>query len=290
MKFGLSLPYGAGVAGDPEWMRSFVADAEASGFESVYLVEHIVMVDGHRDVYPYAESGRVPLRNDCAIPDPIDVLCYLAAVTDRIRLGTSVLVAPHHHPLMLAKRLATLDLYSSGRAMVGLGVGWMREEIEACGGRFDCRGRQTDELIDAMRAAWNESPANFHGEYFSFEGAMSYPKPLQPGGVPIHIGGHSMAAARRAGLRGDGFQPLGVTGDDLARRMVEMRRSAESVGRDPDAIELTLRGSLASIDEAAVEAIRAAGAHRVILSCTTAELERLAEQMWAVSALMDVIG
>ncbi|NLA34441.1 MAG: LLM class F420-dependent oxidoreductase [Actinobacteria bacterium] len=289
MKFGVTLPYGAGVAADPEWLRSFVAAAESSGFESVYVVEHVVMVSAHDERYPYAESGKVPLASDCPIADPLDVLAFLAATTSKIRLGTSVLVAPLHHPLVLAKRLATIDQLSGGRLIAGLGVGWMREEMESVGVDFATRGRRTDELIEAVRVAWADSPASYRGEFFSFAGTNTFPKPIQTPGVPIHIGGHSSAAAKRAGRLGDGFVPLGLHGADLAKALGEMREAAERAGRDPDAIEVSLRGSLTAIDHEAIDALRAMGAHRVILSPATADLDQLAEHLWAVNALMGLV-
>src|SRR5690606_37265318 len=142
------------------------------------------------------------------------------------RLATGVLVLPNHHPVPLAKRLATIDQLSNGRVRLCVGVGWMREEIEACGADFETRGRRTDEAIDVLRLLWSEhgpEGVSHTGEFFSFANAHSYPKPAQTRGIPIHIGGHSVAAARRAGRRGDGFQPLGVFGAELAALLDEMR-------------------------------------------------------------------
>lgn len=288
MKFGVTLPYGAGVAADPAWLRSFVNLAESSGFESVYVVEHVVMVEDHAERYPYSETGKVPLPNDCPIPDPLDVLAYLAGVTSKIRLGTSVLIAPLHHPLVLAKRLATVDRLSGGRVIAGLGVGWMREELDSVGVDFSTRGRRTDELIAAMRVAWASGPASYSGEFFSFSNTTTHPKPVQASGVPIHVGGHSEAAARRAGRLGDGFLPLGLHGADLAKALSVMGEQAERAGRDPAAIEVSLRGSLAAIDHRTVDTLREIGAARIILSPTTADLDQLAEHLWAVNALMEL--
>lgn len=288
MKFGVTLPYGAGVAADPAWLISFVTDAEASGFESVFVVEHVVMVEGHAERYPYSETGKVPLSSDCPLPDPLDVLAFLAGVTSKIHLGTSVLVAPLHHPLVLAKRLATVDQLSGGRVIAGVGVGWMREELDSVGVKFATRGRRTDELIEATRVAWGSGTASFGGEFFSFANTSTYPKPVRASGVPIHVGGHSLAAARRAGRLGDGFLPLGLHGAELAGALAAMREEAERAGRDPDAIEVSLRGSLTTIDHATIDTLREIGASRVILSPNTADLDQLAEHLWAVNALMEL--
>jgi probable F420-dependent oxidoreductase len=274
MRFGIIPPVRMGVTADPGWMTSFTRHAEACGFESVVLVEHAVVVSDYTSTYPYASSGKMPLPDDCPIPDPLDLMAYLAAVTDRITLATGVLVLPNHHPVVLAKRIATVDVLSGGRVRMCVGVGWMDEELRATGADPRSRGRRTDETIAALRALWSESGsagADFEGEFFSFHRAHSFPKPLRSGGVPIHIGGHSEAAAIRAGRLGDGFQPLGLAPDRLRERIDQVRRSAEAAGRDPSAIELSLSGYLPTTSEEEVEAAAAAGAIRLIVSTSMSD-------------------
>lgn len=286
MKLGVLPPYRTGVTADPEWMARFVRAVEAAGLESIYVVEHVVVPADYETRYPYSSTGRMPLPVDCPIPDPLELLAYLAAITERVVLGTGVLVLPEHNPVILAKRLATIDVLSGGRMRLGIGVGWMREEAEAVGIDPSTRGERTDEMIDAMRVLWRDDEPSFEGRFFSFEQAVSRPRPVQPGGVPIHVGGHSAAAARRAGAKGDGYHPLGLAGDALAERLDQMRAAAREAGRDPDAIEVTLGGLLADVDEAAVERARAAGADRLVLSTTTADLAELDDQLARVAALL----
>ncbi|WP_334144823.1 TIGR03619 family F420-dependent LLM class oxidoreductase, partial [Rhabdothermincola sp.] len=182
MRFGILPPYRAGVAADPAWMARFARHAEAVGFESLYTVEHVVVQAGYAARYPYASGGRMPLPDECPIPDPLDLLAFLAGVTERIVLATGILVLPEHHPVQLAKRLATIDALSGGRVRLGVGVGWMREEIEAVGVDFGSRGARTDEAIEAMRVLWRDEEATFRGRFFAFERAISRPRPVQPGG------------------------------------------------------------------------------------------------------------
>jgi probable F420-dependent oxidoreductase len=264
-------------------MTSFAHHAEACGFESVVLVEHAVVVSDYESVYPYSSSGKMPLPDDCSIPDPLDLMAYLAGVTENLGLATGVLVLPNHHPVVLAKRIATVDVLSGGRVRMCVGVGWMDEELRATGTDPRTRGRRTDESIRAMRTLWAESGssgAEFSGEFFSFHHAHSYPKPVRPTGVPIDIGGHSEAAARRAGRLGDGFHPLGLSADDLSVRMGQLRESAERAERDPSAIELTLSGYLPTTSEQNVEDARSAGAHRLVVSATmTDDLAQIQDEM-----------
>jgi probable F420-dependent oxidoreductase len=150
-----------------------------------------------------------------------------------------MVILPEHHPVELAKRLATIDTLSHGRLLLGIGVGWMREEAEAVGTRFEDRGARTDEYIAVLRELWREPVASFHGRTVAFDRVKCLPKPVQPDGVPILVGGHSPAAARRAGRVGDGFFPLGVGVEELPALLELMAGAARDAGRDPDAIELT---------------------------------------------------
>lgn len=246
MQYAVVLPVGLGSMGEPADVLRLTRHAEALGFESVVAVEHAVVVSDTASRYPYAPDGRLALPDTLAYPDPLELLAFLAGATDRIGLATGVLVLPDHNPFVLAKRLATLDRLSGGRLRICAGLGWMREEIEACGGDFTRRGRAADESIRLMRALWDSTAPeglDFQGEFHSVRGAHSYPKPYA-GRVPLHIGGHSRAAARRAGRLGDGFQPLGLAGEELAAAITLVRDTAVEAGRDPGEVELTLGSTL----------------------------------------------
>jgi probable F420-dependent oxidoreductase len=287
MEFGIIPPVRMGVTADPAWMTSFATRAEACGFESIVLVEHAVVISEYESVYPYAPSGRMPLPDDCRIPDPLDLMAYLAAVTDRITLATGVLVTPNHQPVVLAKRIATVDVLSGGRVRMCLGVGWMDEELAATGADPRTRGRRTDETVEVMRLLWSDTGpdgASFDGEFCSFRHAHSHPKPVRRGGVPLHIGGHSAAAARRAGRLGDGFQPLGLEGEVLTARLDQVRTAAAAAGRDPEAIELSLSGYLPTLTEEDVARAEAAGAVRLVASTSmSADLSAIDDELSAFS-------
>lgn len=248
-------------ATDPQGAVELGRAAESAGFESLWTVEHTVFPDGYESDYPYDPSGKMAMQADTDLPDPLIWLTWVAAHTETLRLATGVLILPQRNPLVLAKSVATLDDLCGGRVELGVGVGWLREEFEALGVPFGGRGRRVDEYIEAMRALWDDDHAAYSGEFVDFEGVSVNPKPAR-GRVPIHIGGHSEAAARRAGRLGDGFVP---GGGELAELLEVMRRSADEADRDPDAIEITSwhRGVWGDEPMAAVEKLASAGVDRI---------------------------
>jgi probable F420-dependent oxidoreductase len=268
LKVGVVAPVSAGVTADPDWMVTFAQHVEACGFESIIAVEHTVLATSYNSIYPYDSSGRVELAADCPVPDPLDLLAFLAGHTSRLGLATGVLVLPNHHPVVLAKRVATVDALSGGRLRLCVGVGWLREEIEACGTEFESRGRRADEQLAVLRALWDDRPpgVTHHGEFFQFENAVCSPKPVARSQFSVHIGGHSRAAARRAGRFGDGFQPLGVTGAQLDTLLALMRDEASAAGRDSAGLEVSLGHSVTKIDAERADRLTAQGADRLVLA------------------------
>lgn len=280
MKYAVIAPVAAGVTADPVWMSAFAQHVEACGFESIVAVEHTVVVSGYTSTYPYAASGRMGLPEDCDVPDPLDLLAFLAGRTSTLGLATGVLVLPNHHPVPLAKRLATLDVLSGGRLRVCAGMGWMQEEVEACGVDFASRGRRADEQIAVLRALWSGDPVDHEGEFFSFKGAVCRPRPARR--IPLHVGGHSVAAAKRAGRLGDGLQPLGVAGDQLKDLVAAMNEAAERAQRDPAVLELSLGHLVSRITPDKAASLAALGADRIVLDPTaTADLGQARDELSA---------
>lgn len=280
MQYDVIAPTAAGTTADPDWIAAWAQHAERCGFSGVVAVEHAVVFDDHADRYPYGNDGRMDIPYDTDIPDPLELLSYLAGCTTTLGLATGVLVLPDHHPVVLAKRLATLSRLSKGRLRVCVGMGWMREEVEACGTDFDTRGRRADEQLEVLGRLWADGPADHDGEFFRFSGALSHPKPHSP--VPVHVGGHTRAAARRAGRYGAGIQPLGVAGDDLIDLLGLMRSTAEQAGRDPDVLELTLGHLVTRIDAGRAQRLADQGAARIVLAASdTSDLTRAEDELSA---------
>jgi len=276
MKYGIIFANTGPAAVDPEYLAEFAQLAEENGFESLWTVEHVVVPAGYESSYPYSRSGKMPGGEDLPIPDPLVWLSYVAAVTSRIRLATGILILPQRNPVVLAKEVATLDVLSGGRVTLGVGVGWLQEEFDALGVPFADRGPRTDEAVAALRCLWAEEEPTFSGDYWSFERAKSYPKPLQAGGVPVVVGGHSKAAARRAGRLGDGFFPGRGALDELAPLLDEMRSAAADAGRDPDAIEVTAGGAM---DVDGVKQFADLGVSRMVVPPLGYDLATLRDQL-----------
>jgi probable F420-dependent oxidoreductase len=258
VKFGVH--YNTGSYGvDPGALIAFARHAEACGFESFYLPEHVAL-------YPGASVGAMTFPADLPIADPLECLSFVAAATERILLGTGVLLLPYHEPVVLAKRLATIDVLSKGRMrLLTIGVGSLPGEAAAVGVDYATRGRRADEAIDLLRLLWagDENGVSFDGEFFSIVAACSFPKPA--GTIPVHIGGSSRPAARRAGLRGDGYFPGGrLTDAERASQVELMRTTARDAGRDPDALEVT-RWASADMTADDVAAQAAAGVNRLVV-------------------------
>jgi probable F420-dependent oxidoreductase len=272
MKFGIMAPYLQGPLEDGEYAAAFGRLAEEFGFESIWAVDHVVMCPDYQSRYPYDPSGRSPFHENVVQPDPLAWLGWVAAHTQQIRLGTGILILPLRNPVVLAKAVASLDSLSKGRLLLGVGVGWVREEAEAAGTDFTTRGRRCDEYIEAMRELWRKPVSSYKGEHVEFAGVVSQPKPARPGGVPILIGGHSPAAARRAGRLGDGFYPLGVFGKELDALLTTMREAAEEAGRDPASIGVTAVGAA---KKALIEGLARQGVERVLISPSTGDLDEL---------------
>lgn len=236
----------AGPLARPDLAATLAEQAEAAGVESLWTVEHPVIPAAYESRYPYNSSGRAPGAEVSDIPDPLVWLAYVAARTTRLQLATGILILPLRNPLIVAKQIATLDQLSNGRVQLGIGVGWLQEEFEAVGVPWERRGLRTDEAVAAMRALWRDTPASFHGETVSFSDCIALPKPVRD--VPVVIGGHTEAAARRAGRLGNGFFPGKGTVEELAHLVGVLRAAADEAGRDADAIELTT-GMPKSVDQ-----------------------------------------
>ncbi|MCW2622294.1 MAG: putative Alkanesulfonate monooxygenase [Frankiales bacterium] len=239
---------------DPEHAVALAQAAEQAGFESLWAPEHVIesKVEGatpYRGV-PSGSMSRLSRRG--GIPDPLIWFAYVASATSTIKFGTGVLILPEHQPVVFAKTASTLDHLSGGRLMLGIGVGELPEEYDACGMDFRNRGARMDEYIDAMRVLWRDDVATFHGEHVRFDQVECRPFPVRRS-IPLIIGGASDAAIRRAATKGDGYFPFIFPDQDLTVEMpklvAKVKQATEDAGRGRDDLELTAGGAR-TVDEA----------------------------------------
>jgi probable F420-dependent oxidoreductase len=263
MKFAIGFAT-IGASMEPGGLASLAKTAEELGFESIWSVEHPAIPEHYISTYPYSPTGRIEAPPQAPLPDPFTPLAYAAAITTRLRLATGVCLLPHYHPIQLAKICGTLDTLSGGRLMLGVGVGWLREEFQALGQDFDNRAARARETVTAMRSLWTNSPSEFHGRFFDWPPVYSSPKPVQTGGVPIHVGGHTELAAKRAARYGNGFFPAVAGPEALAPLLDTLRAECDKLGRDYDEIEISA-GATQNLGAAVIRDYEKLGVSRVFV-------------------------
>ncbi len=296
MEFGVTVPNNWGIE-DPQAVIRFGTLAEELGYDSVWVMDHLF------------NNGYIRERlDDKPYYHPMATLSHISALTSRILLGTSVLVLPYHNPVELAKYSATLDQMSGGRLLLGIGVGAMTPEFEALGIPLSQRGSLTNESMDIMRELWSNEDPRYSSSRWEFEDLKFSPKPAQTvsgsQAVPLWVGGNSPGALRRAGRRGDGWHPSGVNAEEFAigrRRVLEV---AESAGRNPDDIAMSVRveveahggpSSQRAADRsrlpgndpagmvAGIAAYRDAGAQHLALALNTGDVDRIRDLMGVIA-------
>lgn len=284
MKIGIRIP-AAGPRAAPEHIVTVARWAEQLGFHSLWVSDHVVLPERVRSAYPYDRAGQWPFAADTPWLDPLLALGFAAGVAPSVALGTSVLVAPMRHPVLLAKQVSTLDVLSGGRVILGLGAGWMEEEFEILGAPFAGRGARAVEMVALMRALWTGERVDFAGARYQVRDCRMHPRPAQAR-VPVVWGGHSEAALRRVVTSGDGWHPTQLDLVQLAEGVARLRALCAQHGRDFDTVSVIARpGAVYAIDADTHARHRALGIDHVVidppldgpdLSRFRAEMERVA--------------
>ncbi len=248
MRYGFYLPT-RGQTASAEALETLVTRGEALGFSSVVIADHIVFPVTIKSKYPYTVSGAFPGQGDAL--EQLALMAFVAGKSRTLRLISSVMILPHRNPVVTAKMLATIDVLSKGRVIVGVGVGWLREEFEALGAQsFDRRGAVSDEYLRIFKALWTQDPASFRGEFYRFDSIRCVPHPVQKPHPPIWIGGHSKAALRRVARLGDGWHPVGANPAaplrpaEMRALLDELYRLTEAEKRDPTTLTISYKAPL----------------------------------------------
>jgi probable F420-dependent oxidoreductase len=274
MHFGFALP-GRGPLARPDVLIKLAERADQLRYSSLFVTDHVVIPVTYESTYPYSPTGKAAGDWKQGYLEPLALMSFLAGATSRLMLGTSVLVIPYRNPVVTAKMLATLDVMSGGRVILGIGVGWLREEFEALHSPpFEQRGRVTDEYVRLMRECWTREPVEFDGAYYRMAAVSMRPKPAQKGGIPIWSGGHTDVALRRAGELSDGWHPIGHRAPaalfpaEYAEKVAVIHGWARKAGRNVSDITLSLRAPL----ELTPKRAKPSGGDRVPFRGTAAEV------------------
>lgn len=246
-------------------LRSLAANAERLGVATLWVPEHVVLIDQYASKYPYSQDGQLPAPTDAPILDPFLALMCMASATSKIRLATGICLVPEHNPLVLAKVTATLDYLSGGRFALGVGIGWLEEEFVAMGIPWEHRAKRTREYIEAMRKLWGEDPSSYSGEYVNFKNVRSNPKPVQGAKLPVIFGGESAPALRRVAEYGNGWCGFNLTPDEAAAKIRKIEELLKANGRKRSDIEIAVSPYSKVITKDDLKRYRDAGADEVVL-------------------------
>ena len=261
MKFGI-IPINIGIQ-SLEHMVGQAKLAEELGFESVWTFEHVIIPLDYDSKYPYNATGKMGAPPEVTFIDPLIALTAVAANTSKIRLGTGVNILSQTNPLLMAKQVASIDFLSGGRMMLGVGIGWLREEFDAMGVPFEKRGARFDDYIQAMRKVWSGEVVEHESEYLSWHGFKSYPIPVQKP-LPVIMGGDKGKIYERIAKYGDGWYVPGGDPRELATKLAELRKACHQVGRNFDEIEIScMWPGMGGIES--VKALEEVGVHRAVI-------------------------
>jgi probable F420-dependent oxidoreductase len=285
MKIGVFATFMSPIA-TPTMVRDFGRRAESIGLDSIWMGEHVVLFDRNTFPYPSSKDGRIPVPEGGGMLDVVATFGFLASVTTRLRFGTGVALVPQRNPIYTAKEIATLDWLTEGRIDFGIGVGWNKEEVEACGYRWEDRGARCDEFLEVMRRLWTEPVVDFAGKWVKFETCRLDPKPIQQPHVPIIVGGYADAALRRAVRFGAGWYGFNrdpaATKDMIARLDAAFAKAGRT--RGPEFEIIITPPAAMPID--AMQEYAEIGVHRLVLPLGSQRAEKVDVRLQEIERLV----
>jgi probable F420-dependent oxidoreductase len=272
MKIGI-LAMASGKMAGGELLKTIAINAERLGVATLWAPEHVVLLDQYESKYPYAADGRFAAPTGAPVLDPFVTLATIGAVTSKIRLATGICLVPEHNPVVLGKVIATLDFLTGGRALLGVGIGWLAEEFQALGIPFERRADRTREYIAAMRQLWGQDPSSYSGEFVRFDNVRSKPKPIQGGKLPVFFGGESGPALRRVAEYGDGWCGFNLLPDEAAAKIKRIEEMLKANGRSLSDVEIALSPTGKRITRDDLKRYRDAGVSEVVLTSLSPRAE-----------------
>ena len=282
MKISIAMAFNEST--EPGFIKDAVQLAEAKGVHGIWVPEHVLFFPDYASTYPYSDSGRMPGDPE-GLLDPFTALTFIAAHTQRVRLGTGICLVPQRQPVYTAKMVADVDYLSGGRVDFGVGIGWLKEEFQNLGMDFASRGARTEEYLLAMKALWSEGISEFLGQTLNLEPCHFNPKPVQRPHPPIIFGGESDAAMRRVARLGDGWYGYDLTPEDLARRLNSLDAGLASTGRDRSQIQVIVGPNRHPVTEQTLYEYSAVGADQVVVPMFASNLAKLEQRLDALTAL-----
>ncbi|MDG1702874.1 MAG: LLM class F420-dependent oxidoreductase [Pseudomonadales bacterium] len=282
MKISIAMAFNEST--EPGFIKDAVQLAEAKGVHGIWVPEHVLLFPDYASTYPYSDSGRMPGDPE-GLLDPFTALTFIAAHTQRVRLGTGICLVPQRQPVYTAKMVADVDYLSGGRVDFGVGIGWLKEEFQNLGMDFASRGARTEEYLLAMKALWSEGISEFKGQTLNLEPCHFNPKPVQRPHPPIIFGGESDAAMRRVARLGDGWYGYDLTPEDLGRRLNSLDAGLASTGRDRSQIQVIVGPNRHPVTEQTLYEYSAVGADQVVVPMFASNLAKLEQRLDALTAL-----
>lgn len=276
MKIGVFATFMSPIA-TPEMIAGFARRAEDAGLDSLWMGEHVVLFDEMEFPYPGSRDGRIPVPEHGGMLDTVATFGYVANATSRIRLGTGVCLIAQRNPIYTAKEFATLDWLSSGRMDFGVGVGWCKEEVLACGYQWENRGDRADEFLALTRSLWTQPVTNYQGKHFKVAGARLDPKPVQQPHIPIIVGGHSKHGLRRAAEFGSGWYGFALDPKQTGAILQQLDAALAAVGRSREGFEIVITPT--HMDEETLDAYAALGVDRLVLQLGSQRPHKLEQRL-----------
>ncbi|HLG85645.1 MAG TPA: LLM class F420-dependent oxidoreductase [Alphaproteobacteria bacterium] len=278
MEIGLNLP--VSPAATPAALKDIARRAEALGFAELYLGEHVVLFDRPVDDYPSSDDGKAFFPADTSLPDPLVAHAFIAAATEHIRLATGVMLLPQRNPVYTAKHVATLDWLSGGRFDLTIGIGWSREEFEACSVPWEERGARAEEYVEVMRRLWRDPVSEFSGRFYTLPACRQYPKPVQRPHPPLWFGGWSEAALDRTARLGDGWYGFDMPADAVAGHVARLREMLDARSRPARAVKISCGGySVMPRTLDALAEYKRAGVEQFVFSLTETNREGMLAEL-----------